>query len=141
MNPSFPHRILSSPVAFKRRTVAHSFFPEGSDPNLDPIAYYTKSAADPATTRHAVVGTKLPNDWGLYDMLGNVWDFCLDWYAPYDPSASENPVGPATGTCRVVRGGSYWSPAYRCRSANRAGDILPSTASANYSFRICLTME
>jgi formylglycine-generating enzyme required for sulfatase activity len=72
------------------------------------------------------VGTKKPNGWGLSDLLGNVWEWCWDWYAEY-PVTSDNdksvslvcPVGPPSGDWRVLRGGSFGGEPWSLRSANR----------------------
>jgi formylglycine-generating enzyme required for sulfatase activity len=62
---------------------------------------------------------KKPNAWGLYDMLGNVWEWCQDWYGEYTAGHLTDPNGPASGEDRVCRGGSWDSFAFGCRAATR----------------------
>jgi len=83
------------------------------------------------------VGTKQPNDLGIYDMSGNFWEWCWDWYSSsyYSSSPSSNPTGPSSGGHRVVRGGSYTQDTSDCRVANRA-TMDPASSSTNVGFRI-----
>lgn len=67
------------------------------------------------------IGLKLPNAYGLYDMLGNVWEWCQDWWGGYSSSSQTNPAGPSSGTARVYRGGSWNDYAEDCRVSNRDG--------------------
>lgn len=67
------------------------------------------------------VGTKKPNGWGLYDMLGNVWEWCQDWYGGYTSDSQTDPVGADSGTKRVIRGGCFHNSVYCLRSSYRAG--------------------
>jgi len=69
--------------------------------------------------RTTAVGSYAPNGFGLYDMHGNVWEWCLDWSGPYPTGSPANPRGPASGSGRVMRGGDWYRDAGRCRSAQR----------------------
>ncbi len=76
--------------------------------------YYSNSGSE----THPVA-TKSPNELGIYDMSGNVWEWCQDWFGGYSRSSQTNPTGPRSGSNRVIRGGSWGNFARRCRSAYR----------------------
>ncbi len=84
------------------------------------------------------VGDYPANDWGLFDMHGNVFEWCLDYYADYAGDET-NPVGPGTGDVRVVRGGDWFFPAGYCRSSFRHSDI-PGMVVYGYGFRVVRTV-
>jgi formylglycine-generating enzyme required for sulfatase activity len=116
-------------------------------PMLEKIAWYDANSPDGYTGKgfnvggrtggpHPV-GQKQPNTWGLYDMTGNIWQWCRDYYGPLAGGKVSDPTGPATGIDRVNRGGSFGSGAGDERSADRAKNP-PAEASAYRGFRIAL---
>jgi len=90
-----------------------------NESQLGRYAWYDANAWDVGEKYAHEVGTKLPNAWGLYDMHGNVWEWCQDWYEAYTSSSQVDPTGPSTGSHRVVRGGDFYYYARLVRSANR----------------------
>jgi formylglycine-generating enzyme required for sulfatase activity/tetratricopeptide (TPR) repeat protein len=84
------------------------------------------------------IGTKAPNDWGIFDLHGNVWEWCRDYYGVYpDLRRETDPVGASTGTFRVIRGGSWSNAADLCRCSYRSM-AASKEAKANIGFRVVL---
>ncbi len=110
----------------------------GDDPGYTNLASYAWYSGNSGGQTHPV-GLKPPNPWGLYDMCGNVWEWCQDWYGPYPGGSVTDPQGPATGLLRVLRGGSWDDLASYARSACRWED-LPASGSyyPYYGFRVVL---
>lgn len=98
---------------------------------LDDIAWYGENGSH---TIHPV-GQKLPNAFGLYDMLGNVWQWCQDWFGPYSPGSAIDPQGPPAGELRATRGGCFYCDAIHERAARRNRDI-EDHSSQSIGFRI-----
>ena len=102
--------------------------------NPSNVAWYDDNSGDKT---HAV-GTKQPNELGIYDMSGNVWEWCQDWYETYSSSSQVNPTGANSGSCRVVRGVSWYNNARNCRLSLR-GSNTPDFRSSNLGLRLVLS--
>jgi formylglycine-generating enzyme required for sulfatase activity/N-acetylneuraminic acid mutarotase len=98
---------------------------------------YVSSPAVPWLPRTTAVGSYQPNAWGLYDMHGNVWEWCRDWYGDYPTGSVTDPQGPTSGSNRVGRGGCWYAYGRGCRSAYRDYG-LPSSGYDLVGFRVVL---
>ncbi len=118
----------------------------GTCPELDIVGRYygntsSFSSTSDTSTGTAKAGSYRPNEWGIYDMHGNVWEWCLDWYDAYPAGAKTDPQGPASGAKRVSRGGSWNHEASGCRAAARDCDGPSYSSRNNYGFRLALVSE
>jgi len=108
-----------------------------TDSNLDVMGWCDDSNS--GSTPHAVA-QKQPNAWGLYDMHGNVYEWCQDWYGTYPDISVTDPGGASSGSNRVIRGGYWGNPAENCRSANRNSES-PGNSSYNIGLRLSRTLK
>ena len=97
--------------------------------------YETDKWGEGALQQTAEVKRYPANAWGLYEMHGNLWEWCHDWYGSYPAQLMTDPTGPDTGGYRVLRGGSWFNRGRYCRSANRSSNA-PGLAGSATGFRL-----
>jgi formylglycine-generating enzyme required for sulfatase activity len=115
----------------------------GDDPGAISLASHAWYGAIGGATTHPV-GLKPPNAWGLYDMEGNVWEWCQDWYGTYPGGTAKDPQGPASNPIgvKVIRGGAWEAFESDCRSARRmARGVSPFITDFVIGFRVVLAIE
>lgn len=115
----------------------------GDDPGALSLTNFAWYGANSGFTTKPV-GLKLPNAWGLYDMEGNVWEWCQDWYGPYPGGAVTDPQGPASNALgvKVIRGGAWESFESDCRSARRSTEgVSPFISDFIIGFRVVLVTD
>jgi len=102
--------------------------------DIDAVAWYN----DNSNSKTHPIGTKAPNELGIYDMSGNVWEWCNDWYGAYDDAAQDNPTGSLSGVSRVCRGGCCANTdAHSCRVSSR-NSVSPNSRAGLLGFRLVL---
>lgn len=100
---------------------------------LGEVGWYTENSG----SKTHEVATKSPNELGIYDMSGNVWEWCSDWKGDYSSGSQTNPVGPSTGSSRVSRGGGRYGIATSCRVSYRGG-YSPGDSHSGLGLRLAL---
>lgn len=107
-----------------------------SNEYLDNYAWYYSNSGNKAYP----IKSKNPNAFGLYDMSGNVWEWCWDWYGDYDISNKTNPIGPISGSRRVIRGGYWYATSIGCKTSFRTHSN-PQGGTGSIGFRIAQNAE